>query len=752
MVPKQFHRWLKVFGKVESERMPVRKVWDHAIDVKEDFKPSKVKVYLLSRNEREEVQKFVDEHLKKGYIRSSKSQQTSLVFFVGKKDGGKCIVMDYHKLNRQTVKNNYLLLLITELVDNMGSKRVFTKMDLRWGYNNVQVKEGDEWKAVFTTHVGSFEPVVMFFGMTNLPATFQAMMNEILRDMINKGKVVAFVDDVLVGTETEEGHNEVVEEVLRQLEENDLYVKPEKCMWKVRKVPFLGVVIGEGRVEMEEDKVEGVLKWPTPQCVRDVRKFLGLANYYRRFVKDFAKVALPMNRLTRKDEKWKLEDEQQAAFEQLKTVFTTRPMLVTPELDKEFRVEADTSNFATGGVLSVKCNDDLWQPVAFISKALNETERNYEIHDKEMLGVIRCLEAWWHFLEGAKVKFEIWMDHKNLEYFMSSQNLNCRQARWTLYLSRFDFVLKHIPGSRMGKVDRLSRRSDWEKGVEGDNEERTLLKPEWVKSIRVGEVIVEGINILEKIRKSEARDDKVIKAVEEMKKAGVKMLRDEEWREEDGLMLKEGKVYVPKDEALRVEIIRLHHNTPMGEHGGQWKTAEMVTRNFWWPGVTREVKQYVEGCNTCQHNKNRTEQPAGKLMPNLIPDKAWTHIAADFIMKLPLVQGYDSILVVVDQFTKMAHFVPTTEKTMAEGLARLFRDNVWRLHGLPESIISDRGPQFAAGLMRELNEMLGIKTKLSTAFHPQTDGQTERMNQELEQYLRVRIYQRSASRSHLMSE
>jgi len=172
MVPKRFHRWLKVFGKVESERMPVRKVWDHTIDVKEDFKPSKAKVYPLSRNEREEVQKFVNEHLKKGYIRLSKSQQTSLVFFVGKKDGGKCMVMDYRKLNRQIVKNNYPLPLITELVDNMGSKRVFTKMDLRWGYNNVRVKKGDEWKAVFTTHVGLFEPVVMFFGMTNSPATF----------------------------------------------------------------------------------------------------------------------------------------------------------------------------------------------------------------------------------------------------------------------------------------------------------------------------------------------------------------------------------------------------------------------------------------------------------------------------------------------------------------------------------------------------------------------------------------------------
>jgi len=310
----------------------------------------------------------------------------------------------------------------------MGSKRVFTKMDLQWGYNNVRIKEGDEWKVAFTTHAGSFEPVVMFFGMTNSPATFQAMMNEILRDMINEGKIAAFVDDVLVGTEMEEGHNEVVDEVLRRLEENDLYVKPEKCVWKARKVPFLGVVMEKEKVEIKKDKVEGVLKWPTLQCVRDVRKFLGLANYYRHFVKNFAKVALPMNRLTRKDEKWKWGEEQQATFEQLKSVFTTRPVLATPELDKEFRVEADALNFATGGVLSVKYNDDLWRPVAFISKALNETERNYEIHDKEILGVIRYLEVWRHFLEGARLKFEIWTDHKNLEYFMSSQNLNRRQA------------------------------------------------------------------------------------------------------------------------------------------------------------------------------------------------------------------------------------------------------------------------------------------------------------------------------------
>jgi len=223
---------------------------------------------------------------------------------VGKKDGSKQMVMDYHNLNDQTVKNNYPLPLITDLIDSMGSKQVFMKMDLWWGFNNIRIKKGDEWKRVFTTYVGSFEPTVMFFGMTNSPATFQAMMNEILRDMINEEKVAAFVDNMLVGTEMEEGHDEIVEEVLRRLEENDLYVKPEKYTWKVRKIGFLGVVIGPSGIEMEKEKVDRVLSWPEPRNVKDVRKFLGLANYYRRFIKSFAQVARPMNVLTRKDVKW----------------------------------------------------------------------------------------------------------------------------------------------------------------------------------------------------------------------------------------------------------------------------------------------------------------------------------------------------------------------------------------------------------------------------------------------------------------
>jgi len=208
--------------------MPTRKLWDHVINVKKGFMPQKGKVYPLLREEREEVKEFVKEQLRKGYIWPSKSPQTALVFFVGKKDRKKRMVQDYRYLNKWMIKNNYPLPLISDVLENIGTKKLFMKMDLRWGYNNVRIKEGDKWKAAFMMPEGLFEPMVMFFGLTNSPATFQAMMNKLLRDLINMGKVAAFIDDVIVGTETEEGHDELVVEVIKRLEENDLYVKPEK--------------------------------------------------------------------------------------------------------------------------------------------------------------------------------------------------------------------------------------------------------------------------------------------------------------------------------------------------------------------------------------------------------------------------------------------------------------------------------------------------------------------------------------------
>ena len=281
LVLEKFYRWIKIFGKKQLERMPTRKLWDHAIDVKKGFMPRKGKVYPLSREEREEVREFVKEQLRKGYIQLSKSPQMAPVFFVGKKDGKKRMVQDYRYLNEWTIKNNYPLPLILDVLENIGMKKLFTKMDLRWGYNNVRIKEGDEWKAAFTMLEGSFEPTVMFFGLTNSPAIFQAMMNELLRDLINTGKVAVFIDDVIVGMETEEGHDELVVKVIKRLEENDLYVKPEKCKWKVREVEFLGIVIGPEGIKMEKEKVKGVLEWPMPKCIKDMQKLLGLTNYYR---------------------------------------------------------------------------------------------------------------------------------------------------------------------------------------------------------------------------------------------------------------------------------------------------------------------------------------------------------------------------------------------------------------------------------------------------------------------------------------
>ena len=281
----------------------------------------------------------------------------------------------------------------------------------------------------------------------------------------------------------------------------------------------------------------------------------------------------------------------------------------------------DASDYATGGVLSMECEDGLWRPVAFLSKSLNETERNYEIHDKEMLAIVRGLEAWRHLLEGAQFKFEIWTDHKNLEYFMKAQKLNRRQARWALYLSQFDFILKYVARSKMGKADGLSRRADWKIEVDRDNENQVFIKDNWIRSMY--EVVVEGpeVDILEKIKKARSKNEDIVRVVEEMKKIGVRELRGDEWKLEEDLVLKEGKVYVPKDEELRAEIIWLHHDVPAAGHRGRWKTVELVTRNYWWLGVTRDVGKYVEGCNLCQRMKNRTEEPARKLKLSEVPKK-----------------------------------------------------------------------------------------------------------------------------------
>ena len=273
---------------------------------------------------------------------------------------------------------------------------------------------------MFTMPEGSFELTVMFLGLMNSPTIFQIMMNKILQDLLNTGKVVSFIDNVIIGMEGEEGHDELVEKVVKRLTENDLYVKLEKCKWKVKEVGFLGVVIGLKSIKMEEEKIKRVLDWLTPKCVKNIQKFLELTNYYCWFIKNFASIAWPLHDLVKKEQKWEWTRRQQKAFKELKERFTKETVLAVPDLDKKMRMEVDVLDYVTRGVLSMECENRKWRPVAFLSRSLNEMERNCEIHDKEMLAVVKRLENWKHLLKGAKYKFKVWTNYKNLEYFMKA--------------------------------------------------------------------------------------------------------------------------------------------------------------------------------------------------------------------------------------------------------------------------------------------------------------------------------------------
>jgi hypothetical protein len=498
-------------------------------------------------------------------------------------------------LNKGTVKNTYPLPLILELIDKLKNARIFTKVDLRWGYNNVRIKEGDEWKAAFKTNKGLFEPTVMFFGLMNSPATFQAMMNTIFKDLIDQGKVIIYMDDILIFTTNLEEHRKLVKQVLQRLRDNDLYLKPEKCVFETNKVDFWGLMVSHDTLAMDPVKIAGVAEWPIPRTVKEVQAFLGFGNFYRRFIKDFSKIARPLFDLTRKDTQWNWDEGCMTAFTALKQAFVSEPVLLMPDNDKPFKVEVDASDYATGGILMQTGRDEKWHPVAYLSKSLSETERNYDIHDKELLAIICTLASWRQYLEGAPHTIEILTDHQNLEYFQTAQKLSRRQARWALFLTRFNFILTHKAGT-LNKADPLSRRADHKIGTENDNADRTLLDPKFfrIRATRQGAVTVIGdSNLRQRIKNCPKRDLEVVSALDIILRNGPRSLAKnlQEWNYEDGLILFRGKIYVPADDNLRRDIVKLHHDSLAAGHPGQYKTYELLSRELWWPGMSVFVKK-----------------------------------------------------------------------------------------------------------------------------------------------------------------
>ena len=633
LVPPCYHSYLDIFLETAASWFPLRKPWDHAIDLKDSFKPKKGRLIPLSPEEQKEVSEFVNEQLAKGYIRLSKSEQTSPVFFVPKKDGQKRMVQDYRYLNEHMVRNNYPLPLISQLIDKLKGSKYFTKIDLWWGYNNVQIKEGDEWKAAFVCHQGSYKPTVMFFGLCNSPTMFQTMMNEIFMDMDDI--VVIYIDDIMIFTKgTLAEHQAKVKEVLQCLHDNDLFTRPEKCSFDKMEVEYLGMFVNRDGIRMDESKVKAIMDWPAPTTVRGVRSFLGLANFYHCFIKDYATLAKPLTDLTQKDKAFTWDSAEANAFASLKTQFTTAPILAYPDNDCQFRLETDTSDFATGVVLSI-LKDDKWYPVAFSSHAMSLEERNYLVADKEMLSVIRTLEQWCHYLEGAKHQFNIWNNHMNLQWFMKRQDLNRHQAGWAQYLSRFSFLWTHKAGSTMGKVDALSHHEDHAVSVADDNKRVTVISPSQVRSLP----------LVDDIRK------RIFDTLVTRTKTEVYCLCKEKGicEEHDGFLYdSSGRMYVPDSDSLRMHIIATHHDSPIAGHLGYQKTQELIERQYYWPRLASDICTYVSRCDCYAHFKGSNTKPAGSAVPLQPSTMPWVDVSADFITDLPLSNGFDSILMVVD--------------------------------------------------------------------------------------------------------
>ena len=381
MVPEHYRNFAKVFSEEESQRLPEHQSWDHAIDLEPDaVKHWKIKSYPMSPNEQEELDKFLKEHVSKGYLVPSKSSMASPVFFIKKKDGKLRLVQDYRRLNKITIKNRYPLPLAADIVNRLMGARYFTKFDVRWGYHNIRIKEGDEWKGAIVTNRGLFEPKVMYFGMTNSPATFQALMNAIFADLIAQGDVAVYMDDILIYSRDIKHHRKIVHIVLQRLQEYDLFLKPEKCEFEQNEIEYLGMIISPGEVKMNPGKVEAVRNWPTPTTLREVRAFIGFTNFYWRFIPQFSTTARPLHDLTKKDMPWQWGEDQQKVFDGLKRQFCTQPILKVYDPTLPTRVEVDASGYATGGILSQKHVDGYWHPVAYHSQLLRLDFTHTQIH------------------------------------------------------------------------------------------------------------------------------------------------------------------------------------------------------------------------------------------------------------------------------------------------------------------------------------------------------------------------------------
>jgi hypothetical protein len=766
--PVEYLEYIDVFAKSRADILPHHRKWDIAIETIDNFTPKWGPIYNLSELEMKALKDYIDENLSKGFIRPSSSPCGAPVLFVPKKGGKLRLCVDYRALNAVTVKDRYPLPLIDGMLDRLKAAKIYTKLDLKGAYNLTRIKEGHEWKTAFRSRYGHYEYLVMPFGLTNAPAVFQRLMNDIFREYLDVF-VVVYLDDILIYSASKEEHENHVKIVLQLLRDNKLYCEYSKCVFHTIETEFLGFIISTGGLKMAESKVKSILDWEVPKSKIGVMSFLGFANYYRRFIKNYAKIAAPLHETTHREGAFKWSTKAQEAFELLKHAFVQAPVLKYVDFNKPFVVETDSSNFAVGCVLSQLFNDVL-HPVAYYSKKLSGCETRWEIHDKELFGIITALKVWRHYLVSSQEPVQIFTDHKNLQWFMTKQKLNARQLRWMMFLADYNFVIQYKEGRLMGKADALSRRQEYTDVLIKEKEtERLLLGSDRVNQKIFDEleakrgVIEETPSTLNLIMFSKAglANCHLIKKVfvpnrttllDKIRKSTLKMKLFKDLLDPKSsnnvnssrYSVKEGLIYlgnriVIEDDDCKVMVLQYLHDAPSAGHFGNKKTKELVRRDFIWDGMDKYIDDYIRSCDLCQRAKKPKHKPFGLIHSLPVPVRPWIDIGMDFVGPLPSSNGFNLILVVICRLTKQAHFIPCQDTINSAQLSQLMQDNIVRLHGFPKSIVSDRGTLFTSKFWMEFMRLMNVQHHLSTAHHQQSDGVTERVIQTLKQYLRLFI-------------
>lgn len=661
-------------------------------------------IYRRSVLENNEIKRQIQELIQKGHIRPSASPCGSPIVLAKKKDGTWRLCIDYRALNKISVKNRYPIPRIDDLLDQLRGAKFFTKVDLKSGYHQVPIDPADVWKTAFKSKEGLFEWLVMPFGLTNAPATFMRLMNDVLRPFIDSF-VVVYLDDILIFSRTWSEHLQHVEQVLSTLQKHKLYANIEKCSFGMQSIQYLGYIIDVEGVHVDPAKIQIIQDWPSPKNFTELRSFLGLANFYRRFVFGFSHISWPLNQSLRggAQAKFQWTEAQQQAFEELKKRLCSAPVLVLPDLHQAFEIETDASDYALGAVLTQNGH-----PVAYHSETFSDTVRKYPTYDKELYAIVQACKQWKHYILGKETV--IHTDHKPLQFLQTQGKLqNDRHQRWSVYLQQFHLNIRHKKGSSNKVADCLSRppiagltivldscghqSSTWEQLYSTDPDFANIYSN-----------LVEGKSV-------------------------------SDFHLQDGFLCHNGHICVPTEE--RKKMIWEAHYSRVAGHFGIGKTTAILQKYFYWPKMKQDVISHIQACAACAIAKP-TNRKLGLYLPLPIPDKPWQSISMDFMSGLPTTRrGHDCVYVVVDRFSKMAIMVACKKMISAEDTAKLFFEHVWVHFGLPKTIISDRDSRFISKFWSALWAKMDTKLTKSTAFHPQTDGQTEVVNRMIIHILRM---------------